>query len=218
MGETPILSMRGPWGVPIEVAPSFAILCAILIGFDPSAHTLAFVAMIALSILLHELGHAWGNIVQGLRVERVVLWGGGGLCYGDPRATPREQELVVAMGPIVNLFLWALLSMAADHLWLTPERYSYDLLWALDTMARINLVLFALNMIPVQPLDGGRLLQLGLMRLLSRRGAARVAGGAGLVMAALWIPGMIAAWYLFGFVLLFFPSVRVHLQMLRGGG
>ncbi|MBM2575041.1 site-2 protease family protein [Jannaschia sp. Os4] len=221
--ETPILTLPGPWGVPIQIAPSFGLLALLLVGFDPSMGSVAFFGIVAVSILLHELGHAWGNRVQGLRVERVVLWGGGGFCVGDPRATPRERELVVAMGPLTNLALWAICGLAVgwiDGRYMAAAIYPGG--WAttatlLEQAAWINLFLFGLNLVPVQPLDGGKLLHLGLLRVLDRRRAAWVAGAVGLVLSVLWIPAMIAAFFAFGFALLFLPSIALHRAMMRGG-
>ena len=39
---------------------------------------LIFVAMLIGSILAHELGHAWGALIQNVRVRRIMLHGGGG--------------------------------------------------------------------------------------------------------------------------------------------
>jgi hypothetical protein len=65
------------------------------------------------SIFLHELGHAWGATVQGVPVRRIVINGGGGFCEQARSATRRQDELIVAMGPIVNLTIWAAGSLAA---------------------------------------------------------------------------------------------------------
>ena len=72
-------------------------------------------------------------------------------------------------------------------------------------------------MIPVQPLDGGKLLHLWLLRVMRQDTALMVAGGFGLICTLLWIPVMIGLYAYVGFVLLFFPSLRMHWEMLRGG-
>jgi Zn-dependent protease len=80
----------------------------------------------------------------------------------------------------------------------------------------VNLILFGLNMLPVQPLDGGKLFHLMLIRVLPAEVALKIAGFVGLIIAVLWIPGMLAAWFYFGIFLLFFPPIGLHLEMIRG--
>ena len=113
------------------------------------------------------------------------------------------------MGPIVNLTIWAVASLVA------PMVANISLAWGLYWLAMINLFLALFNLLPVHPLDGGKLFQLLLLRFLPARTATRISGGVGLVIAVLWIPGMLWLFFTVGMVLFFFPPVRLHLQMLR---
>lgn len=211
-----IFQFIGPFGVPVQIGGTIVLLPLIFISFSGGAATLpydmAFVAMLIGSIFLHELGHAWGCIVQGVPVRRIMIHGGGGFCEHARSPSYREQELIVAMGPIVNLALWALASLAA------PMVGPPVLAWALSWLALINLFLALFNMLPVHPLDGGKLFQLALLRFLPSATATRISGGVGLVIAALWVPGMLWLFFTVGLVLFFFPPVRLHLQMLRVKG
>ncbi|WP_298436000.1 site-2 protease family protein [uncultured Jannaschia sp.] len=217
--ETPLLTFRGPWGVPIEIAPSFLLLALVFVGFAPSQHGLIFFGIVAVSILLHELGHAWGALVQGQPVRRIVLWGGGGFCERHRAATPRETELIVAMGPLTNLALWAVGSLIGgaivDPYYATGAEAAWYIGWYVELFATTNLVLFALNLLPVQPLDGGKLLHLGLGRVIDAGRATRITGAVGLVLAVLWVPAMIGAWLTWGYALLFIPSIAAHYAMMR---
>ncbi len=218
----PIFELRGPMGIPIQVVPSFLMLAAVFCLFDPSVRSVGFFAMIAVSILLHEYGHAWGARVQGVPVSRIVMWGGGGLCYHGGTRDPRKRELIVAMGPLVNLALWAVASLASDQMYDVLERaqaqdhMSWEIAWQLHLFGRINLFLFALNLLPVSPLDGGRLLFLALCRFVPTAQAGRIAGALGLLVSVAWIPAMIWAFMTYGWLLLFIPSIGLHLQMMRG--
>lgn len=231
--ETAIFRFRGPWNVEVEIAPSILFLICVIVGVNAGAGAPALieaaiiVAILVASILLHEFGHVWGALVQGVRVDRVVLHGGGGYCQ-HAAAGARASELIVAMGPLVNLALWAVLSLGAEALWasvpsdpLAPPLAAFarriefaSWLWF---AANLNLMLFVLNLIPVQRLDGGKLLHLALLRVLPESRALQLAGGIGLICAVLWIPAMILVFVTFGFVLLFMPSLRAHWEMLRGG-
>ena len=154
--------------------------------------------------------------MQGSKVHRIVIHGGGGSCE-HRRAGAYPSELIVLMGPLVNLALWAVLSLgawsvlpdfpsyeASDEVWdafFAAHAARFEVIYWLETAAEITLMLFILNMLPVQPLDGGKILHLWLLR----------------VCTLLWVPLMLGMYWYVGFVLLFFPSLRMHWQMLRSG-
>jgi stage IV sporulation protein FB len=228
--NTAMLRFRGPWGVPIDVQPSFLFLLFLIVGVHVGggAEALMHGAVVALivlvSILLHEFGHAWGARVLGAEVKGIHLYGGGGFCRHGA-SDPRDAAMIVAMGPIVNLTLWALLSLGAEAIWASlpageigPEYATHlqiaSWLWF---AAELNLMLFVLNMIPLQPLDGGKIAFFFLMRMLPEGRALQVAGTLGMAFAIAWIPAMVVLFASFGFVLLFFPSFRMQMSMIRAG-
>lgn len=210
----PIAEFRGPWGVPIQIGASLFLIPLVFVDlFNADAASvmrdLIFVAILIGSIYLHELGHAWGSLIQGVPVKRIMLFGGGGFCERSRSATRFEQELIVAMGPIVNLFLWAVAGLIANVI-TDPEIW-----WIFATISSVNLFLAVLNLVPVQPLDGGKLFELFLHRVLPPGAAIRVAGGVGLFFSVLWIPVMLMSFVALGMMLFFIPSPRLHWQMLR---
>lgn len=231
--DTPIYRVQGPFGIPIEIGASILFLAFVFFGFDLSSpqvviHGVMMFAMVLASILLHELGHAWAAWIQGVPVQRVVLYGGGGFCEHES-SSAYESEFIVAMGPLMNLTLWAVSSLLGGWLmtsvvaslsvgqigdvqaefWLTISYWLHNFAW-------LNLVLFALNMVPIQPLDGGKLLHLVLLRVVPQMTALRVAGAVGLIFSCLWVPAMVGLFMTFGWALLFLPSIGVHWLMVRG--
>ncbi|MBV1867681.1 MAG: site-2 protease family protein [Marinosulfonomonas sp.] len=172
-------------------------------------YDLAFLALLIGSIFLHEMGHAWGCLVQGLPVRRIMLYGGGGFCEHARSPSRYEQELIVAMGPIVNLAIWAVASL------IEPFLPNGNLAWAVYMLANINIFLAIFNLLPVHPLDGGKLFQLLLMRFMSPRTATRISGGVGVLIAVIWVPMMIFSYLYLGLVLFFIPPIALHFQMLR---
>ena len=86
----------------------------------------------------------------------------------------------MAMGPIVNLVIWAVFSLLGNSMYeaLVNEAiaaanpsiiFDSSKLTIIETLlliAHINGFLAIFNLIPVQPLDGGRLFQLAMMRFL----------------------------------------------------
>ena len=211
--ENPIFEFRGPWGVPIQVGGSLMLLALIFVPLGGSSDMLFYglisFGMLIASIFLHELGHAWGCLIQGIPVRRIMLYGGGGFCERSASATPYEEELIVAMGPIVNLVIWAVASLLA------PMMADPTMAWALYWLGQMNLFLALFNLLPVMPLDGGKLFQLLLMRFMPPFAATRLAGWIGLFMTVLWIPMMIWVYFTLGFVLFFIPPFGLHVQMTR---
>lgn len=212
-GSSPIFQVRGPWAVPVEVNASIVLLPLILIDFSGSPQSLAydvmFVVILLGSIFLHEVGHAWGCLVQNIPVKRIVMYGGGGWCERSRSASRYEQELIVAMGPIVNLFLWAAAGLIA------PLISDPETAWVFWTISSVNGFLAVLNLLPVNPLDGGKLFALGMRRLFRAQTAMLISAIVGLVCAVLWVPVMVYGFINFGFILFFVPSVAVHWRMLR---
>ncbi len=206
--EKPIFQFTGPFGLNIQVMPSILILLVIFVGFGGlTTTTILFAVLIILSILLHEIGHGWGCYIQGVPVARLVLFGGGGFCQPARSTTPREDELIVAMGPIVTIALWIF------PLWIAPYTSGGLETRALYMLSTINMFLAIFNLLPVMPLDGGKLLQLLLLRFMDARMATKICGGIGLVMCVLWLPAMVLGFLYLGFVLFFIPSIRLHWQM-----
>lgn len=208
-----IFEFRGPWGVPVQIGGSILFLIFFLIDFSSGPkylmYDLMFVLILFASILLHELGHAWGCLIQGVPVTRIMLYGGGGFCERRVSASRNQQELIVAMGPIVNLVLWAVASLTA------PMISDPEIGWVIDTIAWTNLFLAVFNLIPVHPLDGGKLFELLLLRLMPPSLAIRISGAVGFLLAILWIPAMILSYWTIGLFLIFVPPILMHWNMAR---
>ena len=140
------------------------------------------------SVLLHELGHALRAIKEGMRIHGITLWLLGGVAQFSgmfPRAGA-EFRIAVA-GPAVSALL-------AVSLWLvTLGSKAVGLPDAIvgvaDYLARINVILFAFNLVPALPLDGGRVLRSWLWNRLGNFQhatvlAARAGIGFGILLIA----------------------------------
>lgn len=221
-GGDPISVFRGPWGVRVELDRSILFLVGFFIFMSLNGSILdglILAGIIVGSIYLHELGHAWGCLIQGIPVRRVVLHGGGGFCERGASASARQQELIVAMGPLVNLALWAISGLV---LWMLDTMFYSDAFWWAELSywlylaGIINIFLFVFNLIPVQPLDGGKLLHLAMLRMLPPNLAHRLTGGIGLILSVAWYPAAVWLYLNLGFILFFFPSPILHWRMMRG--
>lgn len=183
--------MRRPFR--IELQPAFwAMLCAYFY-FDPAGTFFPF----CLSAALHEAGHLLCLHALGVRVRSLRLSCCGAVLSIAP--LPYGKELVAAAsGPCVNLALF--------FLCLRP----YPL------TALVNLCLFAYNMLPLYPLDGGRILRAALHLLLSDAAAVQAERWVSrLCIAAL---GAVAAYASCVLRLGLWPVLVFALLLVRIGG
>ena len=96
------------------------------------------------------------------------LAGGGGILFGWAKPVPvnfgrlrnpkADMLWVAAAGPFVNLVMavgWAILFTIAARS--EPGAYSVPMLKMADAGIQINAVLMVLNLLPIPPIDGGRI-------------------------------------------------------------
>ncbi len=145
------------------------IIPYVLITFQPTsliggARAFLLVGLVFFFVLLHELGHTLVARAFGIRVPSVVLWPLGGAAMTEREAEkPLGDLLIAAAGPLVNILLGGALMLlvlatgASGFLGSTvtfPEVFPRR---SLAFLAVTNLVLGLTNLIPIYPLDGGRI-------------------------------------------------------------
>jgi Zn-dependent protease len=119
---------------------------------------LEYLALFAI-VLLHEFGHALACRQTGGVADRIVLWPLGGIAFVNPPRRPGAMLWSIAAGPLVNVILLPLLSIALVIFRGGPESESSDLAIFVFHLWWINLVLLMFNILPVYPLDGGQILR-----------------------------------------------------------
>lgn len=136
-------------------------------------------------VLLHEFGHAFACRSVGGLADRIVLWPLGGVAVVSPPPRPGALLWSIAAGPLVNVVL---VPVTVPLAFLT-NGMSPDVQQFADSLAWINFLLLAFNMLPIYPLDGGQILQSLLWFVLGRPRSLMVAAILGLVVAVgLMIP------------------------------
>jgi Zn-dependent protease len=140
----------------------------------------AFVVLLYLSVLVHELSHSLVARGYGLPVRRILLWPLGGFSEieREPQ-TPGREFTVSAAGPALSLIL------AAVGYGLMKVVPAGTIGWVIVSELRwANLVVGGFNLLPGLPLDGGRMLRALVWKLTGRPGTATiVAAWAGRVLA-----------------------------------
>ena len=112
----------------------------------------AFAVLFYVSILAHELAHAWVARASGNPVHGITLWGlGGYTSFERRRSTPWREGLIAAAGPALTILLGLLLRGLANNGDSWDVRV-WVLVWALGIS---NIYLGIFNALPGLPLDGG---------------------------------------------------------------
>ncbi|WP_169974243.1 metalloprotease [Tautonia rosea] len=85
-------------GVPVRIHPAFWIV-GLMLGFDQTdpKRTLVWVAVLFVSILWHEMGHAMAAVWNGLRPSVVLYWMGG-LCFSERDRLGIGGNIAVILG------------------------------------------------------------------------------------------------------------------------
>ena len=122
------------------------------------AMALAAAVLFFVSLLLHELGHAFQAQREGMEIEGITLWLFGGVAKfkGMFQSAGAEFRIAVA-GPAVSLVLGVGFLLVAM---LVP--LSDPVEGVLGYLGTINLILLVFNLLPALPLDGGRVLRSAL--------------------------------------------------------
>ena len=187
------------FGIPLRVHVSWLIVFGLVSwslagGYFPAvlpdlpvwsywAQAMVAAAMLFVSIILHELGHSLVARHHGVGIASITLFVFGGVSQmkEEPR-TPREEFQVAVVGPLVSLALagvfggLGLLGQRGEGMTASTAVLLY--------LGGINLLLAIFNMLPVFPLDGGRVLRAALWhRRRNFAAATRTAASVGRVFA-----------------------------------
>ncbi|MDP5225941.1 MULTISPECIES: site-2 protease family protein [Arthrobacter] len=175
------------WGVPIVLAYSWVIIAAFtVVSFGPMllatmpglgtwayAVALSYAILLLLSVLVHELAHAFSAKAFGWATEKIVLnlWGGH-TQFNEFTATPWRSVIVAFAGPLANFILagagW-IVTVSAE-----PSGVP-GILWGIFTWT--NFVIGIFNILPGLPLDGGRLVESIVWRVSGSREKGTIAAG-----------------------------------------
>ncbi|MEY2449734.1 MAG: hypothetical protein QOH79_3210 [Acidimicrobiaceae bacterium] len=143
-------------GIPIRIEWSFWLI-AVFLGYRARTGWLlaAWVVIVLVSILVHELGHAVALRIYHQR-PRVVLHAFGGLTYGSAAYRSRAQSIVVsAAGPLTAIVLLGVPAyLYLDPIWQFTD---YDRYVIVNDLAWVNIAWSIVNLLPILPLDGGNI-------------------------------------------------------------
>ena len=176
------------WDIDVRVHIAFVIAAVILVWMELPKEgassvplgqvltdALGIYAILFLIVLLHELGHCYGARRSGGEANEILLWPLGGLAYVSPPHEARAHLLTAVAGPMVNVIICGICAgvivLWFGQIWAVPWNPMHPMwpadpniipttpqLWLIRVFG-ISYFLLLINMLPIYPFDGGRVLQ-----------------------------------------------------------
>lgn len=184
--------IRIPGYIPIHIYPIFWIL-AFAIGWinTPSMTQVGpatvflgvgiWVAIVFISVLIHEYGHALTAIAFGQKAH-IDLLGFGGLTHRHGQKLKLWKEFLISLnGPLASFLIYLTSIFLLSYMGNSHSLFKT----VLELTAYANLFWTILNLLPIQPLDGGRLLSIILEGAFGIRGMK-----IGLFLSAIFAAGI----------------------------
>lgn len=151
------------FGIPVEIQPWFWITLAILgaprggNGATQEGILVMFLFVLAgfISILVHELGHALTGRKFGAQTAVTLHAFGGYAVFPSARFTRWQDFLVTAAGPAIQFVLGAIFFALYLKFGSKVSEFAKEFI---ADLAFISIFWAVLNLIPVLPMDGGRIM------------------------------------------------------------
>ena len=203
------------WGINVRVHVAFLICAVVLIWMELPKETdsTTWTAWMVLTgavgtyallfgvVLLHEFGHCYGARSVGGHADEILIWPLGGLASVQPPHDPRSHLITTLAGPMVNVAICGICSGVLvawcgtlgavpwnplhpmqpldSLLYVTPGQQ-----WVIRLFG-ISYFLLLINLLPIFPFDGGRVMQAILWARKDYFTATEIATGFGMVGAVL---------------------------------
>ena len=116
--------------------------------------------MIFSLILIHELGHLLMALIYKWNLSNITIYPFGGCVKFDDKINRpiKEEFLILIMGPIFQIIFYFILYFLHTKGFITYRN--------INIIKSYNYTLLIFNLLPIYPLDGGRILNLVLNRFI----------------------------------------------------
>jgi stage IV sporulation protein FB len=172
----------------IDLILSKFLIVLFIVYFFLDIHHLAVIVFGV--VLVHEISHVIAALYLGMVVETIKLFPFGGVVgiRGNEAYSVKKEILVSLPGPAVN-FILAVLVWAVQGLGIGNKEY-------LSFILKTTVLMGFFNLLPILPLDGGRMFRAFLARYTGYFSATRVTALIGqLIAVGLFIWGIHELWF-----------------------
>lgn len=188
--------------IPVRIQPSFFVIAVLLVAMSGAdLRTIAsWAAIVLVSVMLHELGHAAMGLAFGLSPSIELHTMGGTTSWsGGPVMSPARLIAISLAGPFAGFLVAAIVRYAVGPGVFPPTPLGA---FVYENLIFVNFGWGVLNLLPMLPLDGGNVMTQLLNALTGGRGE-RPARVVSIVVASLavavallfqyWWGGLLAA-------------------------
>jgi len=143
---------------PIRVHFSFFLLAALLgLSIRNLFLLIIWVAIVFVSILIHELGHAFVSSAYGRSPSIELTWSGGLTISSRFSLLPYPKEIAISLaGPLAGFLVGALLFGLVKLIGRISNIY---LQFTISQLLWVNIGWGIFNLIPIIPMDGGNVMR-----------------------------------------------------------
>ncbi|MEK4437768.1 MULTISPECIES: M50 family metallopeptidase [Paenibacillus] len=137
------------WGVRISLHPFFVI---IMLASLATGHFIELITLFAI-VFIHECGHAAAAALLGCRVLSIQMlpFGGVAVIEDGGRLTAGREIIIALAGPLQNIVMVGITMLLQYANLGDPVFLAY--------IIQGNLLIALFNLLPVLPLDGGKIVQ-----------------------------------------------------------
>jgi len=169
------------FGVPIDAT-------LITAGFNP--YILGTVVALGLffGVFVHEVAHSLIAKAKGIKIHGITLLILGGVSQMEEVVPDPKVELPMALaGPLTSLAIGIICSALVYVFPVLPDpAVAGVLIFTFGYLGLLNVLLFAFNLLPAFPMDGGRVLRAWLARRMPLSRATQIAADVGKGFAVLF--------------------------------
>jgi Zn-dependent protease/predicted transcriptional regulator len=194
-----------------------------LVSIDPTLITAGYIpyvlgTVIALGlffgVLVHELAHSLVARKKGIKMQNITLLMFGGIAQMEEGVPDPKVELPMALaGPVMSLIF----GLACCGLVYVIPQITRDpatagvLIFVFGYLGILNIILFAFNLLPAFPMDGGRVFRAVLATRMPLHRATRIAANVGKGFAIVF--GLVGLFFFSPFLILIALFIYIGANM-----
>lgn len=174
-----------------------------------------WVIFIFISVLLHELGHINSALNLGYKVEKgfIDILHAGAIIDSSYTNNNNHAIKIAWAGPLVNLLL-TILSVMFLFVFIGNE-FMFDQIVA---FLLINLILFISNILPIYPLDGGRILLASISKVRDKNKSIVITSSISIILSIiLMVYSLLYSHYLIAIFLILFIIINAFRIKYKDG-
>ena len=165
-------------------------------------------------VLVHELAHSLVARKKGIRINSITLMIFGGIATMEEGVPDPKAELPMALiGPIASLIVGLFCSgiVYAIPAVTTNPAFAGVLIFIFGYLGVLNIILFAFNLLPAFPMDGGRVLRAWLAQRMPLHRATKIAADVGKGFAIVF--GLVGLFFFSPFLILIALFIYIGASM-----